>query len=151
MTPPKSPTGAPLRFLTELLDFSGDECVDWPFTKNIHGRGMVRYNGIRTSAHRAMCIMKRGEPPFEKAEAAHSCGKGHEGCVNPNHLSWKTSAGNKADRQRHGTYGMRFSAEEVTKIRELGKTMIQKDIAKLYGVNREAIGRIQRGKTWSWL
>lgn len=54
-------------------------------------------------ANRIMCILAHGEPPTPKHIAAHSEGCGHLGCVNRNHLSWKTQEENEADKKRHGT------------------------------------------------
>ncbi len=50
-----------------------------------------------------MCILAHGEPPTPKHQTAHSCGKGHEGCINPRHLSWKTNQENSLDKREHGT------------------------------------------------
>lgn len=46
---------------------------------------------------RHMCKLKNGDPPTPDHEAAHSCGNGKHGCINPNHLRWATDAENMAD------------------------------------------------------
>lgn len=50
-----------------------------------------------------MCELAHGPAPSGKHQAAHNCGKGHEGCVNPRHLEWKTNKENSIDKIRHGT------------------------------------------------
>jgi hypothetical protein len=64
---------------------------------------MLGYLGDTLYAHRLMCQLAHGDPPTPDHIAAHSCGRGHEGCVNPNHLSWKTYSENELDKRVHGT------------------------------------------------
>lgn len=33
-----------------------------------------------------MCELVYGKPPMPKHQAAHNCGKGNLGCINPKHL-----------------------------------------------------------------
>lgn len=75
----------------------GSDCLKWPFGTASSGYGYLRAGGVLLGAHRTMCALVNGPPPTPKHEAAHSCGKGHEGCVNPRHLRWATSQENKAD------------------------------------------------------
>lgn len=68
-----------------------------------------------------MCQKAHGDPPSPKHDAAHSCGRGHEGCVNPNHLSWKTKKQNQADRITHGTSHLHILTRDETTGRFTGK------------------------------
>lgn len=92
--------GEPLAYLLALIGHVGDECVPWPFARSKAGYGNL---GGKTSAHRKMCMLAHGDPPSTAHDAAHSCGKGHLGCVNPNHVRWATKRENQLDRNRHGT------------------------------------------------
>lgn len=95
--------GKAFRWLSEHVAWSGDACLPWPFAKdNRVGRGTLGYNGRRFWAHRLMCEMAHGAPPTPKHQAAHNCGKGHYGCVNPRHLEWKNNSQNQLDRAKNG-------------------------------------------------
>lgn len=100
--------GAPMRFIHEVaLQHTGEECLIWPFGRNGDGYGSVQVDGKMVNAHRYLCQIAHGEPPTATHQAAHSCGKGHLGCVAKNHLRWATPAENQADRLIHGTRSIR--------------------------------------------
>lgn len=90
-------------WLQEHKRYSSDECLIWPFHRMANGYGQASLGGKRMSASRAMCILVNGAPTDESLEAAHSCGKGNQGCVNPKHLRWATASENQRDRELHGT------------------------------------------------
>lgn len=76
-------------WLEDHKDYPHDYCLIWPFAREGRvGRGMLGHNGKSAWAHRLMCEMVRGPAPIDKPQAAHSCGNGDQGCVNPRHLSW---------------------------------------------------------------
>ena len=94
--------GELVSWIAENANHSGDACLKWPFgRRKAKGYGSVTFRGVSTAAHRVMCILAHGEPPTSKHAAAHSCGMGHEGCVNPKHLRWATSKENAADAVMH--------------------------------------------------
>lgn len=84
-------------FLKEVVASPTEACVLWPYYRTSRGYGRL---GDK-SAHRMMCIMAHGDPPFEGAQAAHWCG--NASCVNPAHLRWATQKENEEDKYRHGT------------------------------------------------
>lgn len=144
-------------WLVERVDWSGDECLTWPFAKGRDGRGRLT-GSVSPQAHRAMCILAHGEPPTRRHEAAHSCGKGHEACVNPRHLRWATPVENAADRVIHGTEvrgsakpGAKLTESDVLAIRALKGSATQREIGDRFGVDGETVGNIHRGETWAWL
>lgn len=149
--------GAPMAFLNEALSHhSSDDCLLWPFSKDSKGYGQVWFNGALHGAHRVVCIKASGEPPTSEHQAAHSCGNGHLGCINPNHLRWDTRSGNLADRSAHGTlpFGQAHSSakltdEDIRSIKVLAKTEMQKDIAELFSVSRPTVSAILSGKRWA--
>jgi hypothetical protein len=138
-----------------------EECLEWPFKLFPSGYGAIfdDRTGEKRNASRVMCEVAHGPPPTMLHQAAHTCGKGHLGCVNPNHLSWKTPAQNQADRLEHGTddrgdksHRAVLSSRDVQHIRTLlSGGMRQADIADRYGVTREAITAINIGKNWGHL
>ena len=91
-------------WLVAHKDYAGDDCLTWPFSRNQYGYGQLGFQGRGKKANRVMCELAHGKPPTPKHHAAHSCGNGHLGCVNPRHLKWKTPRENQLDRRRHGTH-----------------------------------------------
>jgi len=140
---------------------SGPDCLKWPFhiSPDGYGRAHDKNDGHKLkTASRVMLIQAKGQPPSSKHECAHTCGKGNEGCVNPDHLYWATPAQNQADRVRHGTsnrgeqqWKSKLTASDVLKIRSLYPRMKQDEIAKSYNVDQSTISNIVTGKKWAWL
>lgn len=144
------------------IPFCGDECLTWPFGKNIYGYGYMPHRGKRTTAHRVICEIAHGHPPTARHQAAHNCGKGHEGCCNPRHLRWATPKENHADRVTHGTTSrgeksssVKLTSEQVKEIREAigsrNERGLRSEIARKFGVNRSTITRIINRTDWAWL
>lgn len=153
----KTPAGTAERFIRDVaLSHSGESCLTWPLAVDKDGYARGRVSGTPTDrAHRVVCILAHGDPPSPAHEAAHSCGRGHLGCVSPRHLSWKLPIANAADRIEHGTHlrGDRGSARklswaDVDKIRGLKGTMSTEAIGVQFGVSQTNISMILRGKTW---
>ena len=153
----RTPDGEPLAFLENtVVPFEGDECLIWPYAKYGNGYGTIWHNGKMRPVHRVVCEADHGPPPSPEHEAAHLCGKGHEGCCNPKHLVWKTPAENQADRQAHGTHwrgerhgNAKLTESQVFEIRSSTKT--QRVLAREFGVSYQSISDIKRRKRWSWL
>jgi hypothetical protein len=100
----RSAWGEPERWLREVaFCYEGDECLIWPFGRITAGYGNLYFGGEWGYAHRRVCEEVNGPATTPKHEAAHSCGKGHEGCVTKKHLRWATHAENMADMLEHGT------------------------------------------------
>ena len=137
-------------WLQDHASFEGKECLIWPFARQQSGlpeRLMI--NRKRYGAHRRMCEIVNGPPPTSNHVTAHNCGKGHLGCVNPNHLRWATQLENEADKALHGT--IKLNEEKVRQIRNMPKTMTHESIANAYGVSRSNITNILNGKIWQWV
>lgn len=137
------------RWIERHLDYPHDEwCLFWPFGLNQGGYAHV--GGDKIKVHRMMCERKNGPAPAGKPEACHECGNGHLGCVNPNHLQWKSHGDNMSDMFRHGRHQKRFklTPEQVDEIRSLeGRARII-DIANQFGVMDTTIRQIHSGKIW---
>lgn len=151
--------GEPRRYLeNEVLGYQGDDCLIWPYSRGADGYGNLNYDGRVCIASRLVCKLTNGEPPTDIHEAAHKCGNGHNGCVAPNHLSWKTPSENQMDKVAHGTSnrGERhpnstLTEKEVIEIKSETDGISHRVIAGRYGVSRETVGLIRRGKNWGWL
>lgn len=136
-------------FLLGLVGHQGDACVPWPMFRS-NGYGQLGHLGKMHYAHRLMCELAKGPPPSPAHEAAHSCGQGANGCVNPNHLSWKTTSENQRDRAAHGTKSTgstgKVSPEQAAEIRALKGKLKQREVADLYGISRSQVSWIQLGR-----
>jgi hypothetical protein len=151
--------GELLRFIQEVaLSHTGEQCLTWPFSRGSGGYGTIKIDGKFVAASRYVCKLSHGEPPTPRHEAAHSCGRGHHGCVAPGHLSWKTPAENCADRLAHGTHtrgernaSTKLKEVDVREIIALKGKMRQQDIAKRYSISIPTVGAIHQGKKWAWL
>ncbi len=140
---PEKITGTVYPWLLAHVSHQGRACLPWPFAKDLRtGRGSMRVGNQSYWAHRVMCVLAHGEPPTPKHQAAHECGKGHYGCVNPRHLAWKTNSQNQLDRRKNGNmlrnnYGpkSRLEASKIAQIVNLRGKKTQVEIAKIFGVS----------------
>lgn len=145
-------------WISDHVNWSGEDCLLWPFSRMESGYGQGAWGGVRMVASRAMCIAAHGEPPSKKHEAAHSCGKGREGCVNPRHLYWATRSQNQMDRVQHGTsnrgerHGMaKLNAVDVIGIRQMEGVMSHRAISEYFGVSKSHVSKLIKRESWSWL
>jgi len=147
------------RFIQEVaMRFKGDDCLIWPFATDGHGYGQFHKNGKQIKTHRHICKMVHGEPPTPTHEAAHFCGNGAGGCVNPHHIGWKTHSQNEQDKLLHGTHkrggrhhNVKLAESDVLEIMRLKGCVSQRELALRYDVQKSAIASIHAGKTWIWL
>ncbi len=134
------------------LNYKDDDCLAWPFSKNWNGYGQLKYDGRIQKAHRVMCIMAHGEPPPTYV-AAHSCHKGHEGCVNPRHLSWTTPRQNLLDRRAAGTLTKKrwtkkgtLTDAQIAQIISLKGKKNQREIGAMFGISYQHVSVVQNRK-----
>lgn len=145
--------GGCFNWLLANAQHQGDDCLIWPFTRHPTGYGAFGHFGKQNYAHRFMCQIAHGPPPSRKHQAGHSCGRGHDGCVNPRHLSWKTRSENQLDRRTHGTSQRnpggrkgKLTETQIADIRALRGIRSQQYIARMFGVSRPTISFIFSGK-----
>lgn len=145
-------------WLRDHVGHTGDACLIWPFTRLSNGYGYLRLNGKMTTASRFMCELVNGPPPEPWYEAAHTCGAGHNGCVHPGHLAWKTPSKNRADKVAHGTHNRgsqnhraKLTEQQVLEIRALDGKEKLSSIARRYGVRPNVVSQIMSRAVWAWL
>ena len=129
-----------------VIPYEGDDCLIWPYAKTGSGYGHLKINGRQIGAHRLACAAVNGSPPTPKHLAAHSCGNGHLGCVNPRHLAWKTVKENSDDQLIHNTRPTKLTPEDVLTI--LQDTRNNAAIARDYGVSTPSIRSIKLREVW---
>jgi hypothetical protein len=120
-----------------------DWCLIWPFARDRReGRALTGAGGTNRLAHRVMCELVNGPPPLDKPQACHSCGNGHEGCVNPHHLLWGSNSDNQKQRYAHGRHNpsangnrSQFTPEQIADIRAKYGEFTQEKLAEMYGVS----------------
>lgn len=152
----RSERGSLNLWLKANVDHDGDECLIWPFGRAGDGYGQTTVGGKRIRAHRQMCLLAHGAPPTKLHQAAHSCGKGHLGCVNPKHLRWATRAENEADKVVHGTAtrGERNASASITEADVLSIRRMAREgrsrasIAREFGMLPQNVSRIVTRTTW---
>lgn len=138
-------------FIERLLTETHSECIIWPFATS-RGYAYSAWNGKYISVSRLLCRLKHGDPDDESMQAAHQCGNGSIGCVNPACLYWATPVQNSADKVRHGT---KVTGElcGVSRLSNLDADAIRNDtrrgvvIAAEYGVSPSQVSRIRSGKS----
>ena len=131
-----------------------DEC--WPWTGPYGGRASDRRpyfqaGGKRRIAYRWVYELVHG-PLDDSLLILHSCDQGGYpiGCCNPKHMRTGTHDENMTDmteRQRHGL--SHHVVKAIRRLLEQGQT--QQEIARLYGLSREAVSAIATGRTYGHL
>jgi len=147
------------RWLEKHSRHDGDGCLIWPFKRNRFGYGRASIDGKVGIASRYMCVLAHGDPPMPKMQAAHICGNGAGGCVNPKHLRWATRHENEADKLAHGTTNRgqrngrsKLGPTEVLRVRAaIADGMTVRGTAALFGVSNGTVTAILSGRTWGWL
>lgn len=151
--------GEPERFLRDsVLTYNGENCLIWPYWRSSDGYGRININRKSKIVSNVVCAKVHGPAPTKFYEAAHSCGNGHLGCVNPHHLSWKTRADNHADKLIHGTHNrgerhkqVKLKEADVRFIRSMRGKIERVVLAERFGITASTIGQIQRRSIWAWL
>lgn len=149
----------PMAWIERHKNYCNAECLIWPHSKLTNGYGTVqtKYGGKRI-ASRVMCEKAHGQPEEKGMQAAHNCGNGHLGCVNPLHLRWDTVSGNSRDRIKHGTmlFGekapwSKLTEEQAKYIKGDGAKIKASILAKEFNVSASHVYSIRQGRNWAHL
>jgi hypothetical protein len=139
-----------LRWIRDHLAYEHNYCLIWPFGRNSSGYATFNTGGKQLYVHRYICEQVNGPPPSDKHQAAHCCARGHEGCVNPRHVSWKTPQENQMDRLNVGVpftgRRRRLTREQVREIRASDDT--HRTLAERFGIREMNIRRIRTGELY---
>lgn len=132
---------------------SRSEC--WPWRgggwggRDRNKRPYYQTNGTRWIAYRLVYYLVRGVKPTDEQIILHSCDNGQYpiGCCNPDHMSIGNEAMNARDmmeRERHGL--PRSVIKAIRRLLDAGRT--HAEIAELYGVSRQTVTELHRGRTY---
>lgn len=150
---------------------SPDECWPWKASKFVGGYGQFNAGGRTLRAHRVAFLLQHGIDPADKL-VCHVCD--NPPCCNGAHLfagtnkdnirdcvskgrsntasGWNHGSRTKPESRARGERvgGAKLTAEQVAKIRALYKAgeYTHTQLGERFGVSREAIGLITRGKNW---
>lgn len=148
----RAPYGMAVSFIDEM-DTKCRECIEWPYSKNHNGYGVVWLNGKVFRAHRVSFEKHIGEIG-KGMVVIHDCD--NPACVNPNHLKIGSQKDNLADMHRKnraakgGHHGnSKLSESDVIAAKQKHKSGISiYRLAKLYDVNWTTMNRAVQGDTW---
>lgn len=139
-------------FWSRVLRAGDDDC--WPWSGTILPNGYGRFNsrGQSRSTHRLAWSLANGKEP--SLSILHSCD--NRKCCNPAHLREGTTADNMRDKVERGRSctgerngRARLTAWQIAVVRLLySQGVIQKHLAKDFGVAQTTISAIVRGATW---
>jgi len=148
--------GTAIKWIEDHKDYSSNECLIWPFSRNRFGYGIVYWGGRTRLVHVIICSLTKGPKPKDRPYACHSCGKGTSGCVNQSHLRWDTAKKNAQDKIEHGTHlvgekigNSKLSESEILEIRALAGSLTHREIGEKFGVSRSNVGYILNGLSWN--
>jgi hypothetical protein len=145
---PAQPERSRLRlWVQQHVNYPYDDCcLIWPFGRHRDGYGTLIVDGGMTYAHRYMCRLVHGEPPTPEHEASHSCNRGHDACVSPHHLSWKTPGENHKEGEWHQK--IKINADQAREIRDLKGLEVASVTAERFGIAPVTVRQIQAGRIW---
>lgn len=143
------------RFLSKVEDRGVNEC--WPWTGRLDLRGYGRFDLDRKPelAHRVMYFLANPEAN-RSLVVCHECD--NPPCCNPEHLWLGTQPQNVQDMDSKGrrkTATRRGEASNKAKLTAADAIYIYNSkesgpvLAARYGISKEAVNHIKRGRNWS--
>ena len=151
--------GAVKAWLKTAIEYAGDECLIFPFSRTPSGYGHINDGGKYVGAHVYVALAVHGEKPTRDHEACHTCGNGHIGCVTPGHLYWGTRTENVRDAHAHGTahkfprvFGenapsAKYSADLIAQVKAMIAMGVRdRDICAALPLSQNHINNIRHGK-----
>lgn len=143
------------RFWSKVKIGGPDECWEWQAGKSEKGYGTFQLKNGNFFAHRISWVLSFGEIPNDYC-VCHKCD--NPACVNQKHFFLGTYDDNNKDRARKGRSAdvsgennpsAKLKVGDVVLIKnmtEQGKS--QRKIARMFGVGKSTVARIQQGTHW---
>lgn len=138
-----------------------DACWEWQGGwRSSFGYGRFRHKGPQYSAHRVSYELHNGPIP-DGLDVLHKCD--NPPCCNPAHLFLGDDLANVRDKIAKGRANNRTNlgkppataklsesdVAEILSLRDSG--LFQREIAKIFGVDRASISNVLSGKAWKWV
>lgn len=147
----KNPDSFKQKFESRIF-YSPDGCWYWIgtcFKNSAYGR--IGFSKISLLAHRAAYELYIGVIPTNLL-VCHTCD--NPLCVNPDHLWLGTPADNMKDKCSKGRQSIpasvpiKLNKADALNVLSLVGNISDKEIASRYGVTKDLIGLVRRGKVW---
>lgn len=128
-------------------------CWSWTASRSKDGYGQFRLAGKMEKSHRVAFLLRHGRWP--EPCALHRCD--NPSCVRWSHLFEGTQLDNAADRDAKGRNAQvsgeahgrsELTLADVEAIRATRGVLLQRELAKIYGVSQAHISKIQTGQQW---
>lgn len=133
------------RFWAKVDRRGPHDCWPWRGQRNAAGYGKIMVDGRWFIASRVSYALSTNEEPGQLA-VCHECD--NPCCVNPAHLWLGSVQENNLDKCRKGRAG-KLTCEQVGIIKR--STRPGSELAAEFGVTKQAISEIRRGRNWSWM
>lgn len=140
------------RFWEKVAKGGADECWPWKAQRR-NGYGVFSYKGKNQPATRMAYYLSKGMFVTNRF-LCHNCD--NPACCNPAHLFIGTHSDNMADKARKGRqyrgerhHLSKLTDEKVQLIKALFSRYTNAQIAEKFGVTRQAINSVRRGKSWT--
>ena len=137
------------RFWDKVIKRGENECWDWSAYRDSFGYGCIGKNYRQDRAHRISWVLHYGKIPKGLC-VLHHCD--NPPCTNPKHLFLGTHQDNVKDKiaKNRQRVHRKLTWEAVNWIRTLYKnrSILQKELAKEFCVNRATINAIVNNKSW---
>lgn len=150
----------PVEYWLSSAEKAREGCLEVRACRDEDGYPLVWVGGRRPDGklkHLSRLVLEKklGRPLV--AFALHTCD--NSACVNPDHLYEGTQLENRADAVRRGRTARgaangkprQLSEKAILDIRASRGLVLQKDLAKKYGVHQVTVSQIQRRRSWAWM
>ena len=147
----RASAGEPQEWLALAVERTTDECIEWPFQRDVKGYGRMHNPETKKpilATHAALAAAGRTRPSGDHW-ALHSCD--NPSCINPRHLRWGTAAENTADMVRRGRAARpnaRLTPDDVREIRRLRGVELGQEVARRFGISPATVSEIQLRRRW---
>lgn len=134
-----------------IAKIKGDECVEWPGSRDRHGYGWSSLKNKSVHAHRVAYALANPGVPAPPC-VLHRCD--NPPCINPRHLFGGTNQDNVDDMVRKGRKprGSKHHHAKLTEARvrviRRSKTRSLTSFAKQFGCTIQAVSHAKKRKTW---